>query len=401
MPRTENLTLLLTDIKGFTARTAAQTREENARWLARHRALVRPVVEAFGGTLRQEAGDAFIVTFPSPTNAVLCATALQDRLWAFNRRVPEAERLEIRAVLSQGEVQVGRAKVQGRPLATLKALEPLADAGEVLLDEGVYLSMNRAEVPVEPRGEQRIEGREEPLRLYAVPQLGGGDAPPYAGRGLTRVPDLPDLSEDWIERLREDPEGERARARRAGLAARFDPWRRMPRSLRRLLPVLGVGLLIVLLARVLVGPEDLAERIRDLVDRGALEEAVTALDAFERAHPDREGDLYFLQGYLAMKRGKVRRAARLYRFAIEADPEQYRGDATILEAMVAALEDEDCGVRTDAARTLARLGDRDAVSPLREALARERDRDKGPLGIGRILCRFEAAAEEAIAELER
>jgi len=56
--RTQNLAILLSDMKGFTARTSQQTREENARMLALHDALLVPVVKGFGGHKVKSIGDA-------------------------------------------------------------------------------------------------------------------------------------------------------------------------------------------------------------------------------------------------------------------------------------------------------------------------------------------------------
>jgi class 3 adenylate cyclase len=85
--RTESLVVMLTDIKGFTAATTRQTREENARMLASHEALLAPVLAAFGGRKVKTIGDAYLVLFPAPTAALLCAAAIQDRLHDHGRRV--------------------------------------------------------------------------------------------------------------------------------------------------------------------------------------------------------------------------------------------------------------------------------------------------------------------------
>ena len=53
-----NLVLLLSDMKGFTARTSRQTREENARMMALHDALLLPVLRGFGGRKVKGLGDA-------------------------------------------------------------------------------------------------------------------------------------------------------------------------------------------------------------------------------------------------------------------------------------------------------------------------------------------------------
>ena len=47
--RTQTLTILISDLQGYTARQAASSREQIARDLARHDTLLRPVFAAFRG----------------------------------------------------------------------------------------------------------------------------------------------------------------------------------------------------------------------------------------------------------------------------------------------------------------------------------------------------------------
>ena len=54
----KNLVLLLSDMKEFTARTSRQTRDENARMLALHDALLLPVVRGYRGRKVKDLGDA-------------------------------------------------------------------------------------------------------------------------------------------------------------------------------------------------------------------------------------------------------------------------------------------------------------------------------------------------------
>src|SRR5512133_1022857 len=93
--RTENVAVMLTDMKGFTAATSRQSRAENERMLALQDELVLPVVRAFGGRRVKTIGDAYLVLFRSPTAGVLCGMAIQDRLWDYGRRVAKEERIEV------------------------------------------------------------------------------------------------------------------------------------------------------------------------------------------------------------------------------------------------------------------------------------------------------------------
>ncbi|GAC1538517.1 MAG: hypothetical protein NVS2B9_05140 [Myxococcales bacterium] len=101
--KASNLTIVFTDIKGFTERTGRQSHEENQRMLRLHDALLMPVFRAFEGRLVKTIGDAFMVVFQSPTKAVLAGVAIQDRLWEHNRQVPKDQQLHVRVAANMGE----------------------------------------------------------------------------------------------------------------------------------------------------------------------------------------------------------------------------------------------------------------------------------------------------------
>jgi class 3 adenylate cyclase len=69
--RTETLSIVFTDIKGYTAATSAQTHQQNAQMLRRTERLVAPVVRAYDGKVIKSIGDAYMIVFRSPTEAVM------------------------------------------------------------------------------------------------------------------------------------------------------------------------------------------------------------------------------------------------------------------------------------------------------------------------------------------
>ena len=183
-PRTQNLAILLSDMKGFTARTSRQTREENARMLGLHDALLLPVVKGFGGHKVKSIGDALLVTFRSPTDSVLCAMAMQDRLATWNAKAQPADRIEVRITVSLGEVQVNSDDIAGDPVQLALRASLHADAGDVVLTESVYLAMNKSEVPTEPFAVREL--RPGQTRLHRARVTGARDLP-YGGHALRRL----------------------------------------------------------------------------------------------------------------------------------------------------------------------------------------------------------------------
>ncbi|MFN2547212.1 MAG: adenylate/guanylate cyclase domain-containing protein [Myxococcales bacterium] len=186
-----NLVLLVTDMKGFTARTATQTREENARMLALHGALLLEVMKGYGGWKVKEIGDALLAAFKSPTDAVLCAMAMQDRLGNWNARAPLRDQIEVRIAVSQGEMRRQNGDLHGEPLQLVLEANALAQPGEVVLTDAVYLSMAKSEAaPAEVFRELPLGGGGR-IRLRRA--VRGPDRHlPYGGRALNRLGRLPD-----------------------------------------------------------------------------------------------------------------------------------------------------------------------------------------------------------------
>jgi class 3 adenylate cyclase len=200
--KTANLAIVFTDIKGFTERTSRQTLEENQRLLQVHHQLLAPLFKAFGGRIVKSIGDAFLVTFESPTQAVLSGIAIQDRLWHHNRTAPEGERLQVRVAINVGEVRIESNDVFGEPVNIAARVEGLADAGEVYFTEAVYLAMNKAEVPSQEVGAFELKGIPGKIRVFRVPpapyrveapvtegtpSVSAQEMPPYGNLALARV----------------------------------------------------------------------------------------------------------------------------------------------------------------------------------------------------------------------
>ena len=165
---TKILTIMFTDIKGFTAKTSDSSRDEMARMMAEHERLLRPAFDYFGGRVVKTIGDAFLVVFESPTDGVLCGMAVQEVLRKHNQTAPEDRRINVRVAINLGEVEVKDGDVMGEPVNIAARLEGIAEAGEVTFTEAVCLAMNRSEVPTTEVGERTFKGIPYPVRIYRV-----------------------------------------------------------------------------------------------------------------------------------------------------------------------------------------------------------------------------------------
>jgi class 3 adenylate cyclase len=167
---TRNLSVMFTDIKGFTERTSDETRRGVADLLEEHQRLLIPVFDYFDGTVAKTIGDAFLVYFESPTDAVLCGVTIQEVLRRHNANKKERDRLEIRVAINVGEVELKGNDVHGEAVNIAARLEGVTEAGEVWFTDAVYQTMNRKEAPSAEVGERIFKGIPYPVRVYRVIQ---------------------------------------------------------------------------------------------------------------------------------------------------------------------------------------------------------------------------------------
>lgn len=169
MARAENLAIMFVDMAGFAERTARQSRQQNTAMLRDFNGLLRPLIARFGGRHVKSIGDALLVAFRSPTDAVRCGMAMHDAITAYNGQRPDQEPIRIRVALNVGEVRLEHDDVFGEAVNIAARVEELTPPGEVYLTGVTYLSMNKAEVPAEHVGEQLLKGIPEPVRIFRVP----------------------------------------------------------------------------------------------------------------------------------------------------------------------------------------------------------------------------------------
>jgi len=167
---------MFTDIKGFTERTSSTSREALVGLLKKHDSLLIPVINKFSGTVIKTIGDAFLVTFDSPTNAVLCGVMIQQNLRDYNGGRDEAEKIFIRVSINMGEVEIRDGDVFGEAVNIAARLEGVTEASEIYFTESVYLAMNKAEVPSSEVGSFRLKGIPEAIKVYRVIQDTNSDS---------------------------------------------------------------------------------------------------------------------------------------------------------------------------------------------------------------------------------
>jgi len=179
IPRALGATILVTEIVGYAGLEEELPPDGLARLLLAHDALVLPAIRAFHGRRVRSRRETLLAAFPSPTDALLCGMAIQDRL-AARPADPAFAPFALRAGIHLGESHPAGGDLAGEAVEVALSVRAAAEPGDVALSRTVYLAMNRSEVPVEPRPAVAHPQRDEPLPLYRVERVPG--PAPYGGR---------------------------------------------------------------------------------------------------------------------------------------------------------------------------------------------------------------------------
>jgi class 3 adenylate cyclase len=197
---TESLvvTVLMSDVRGYSAIAERTSPSRLARQLGGHRAEMNRAVLAHGGTVMQFVGDAVMAVFGAPTTqpdhadrAVAAAYAMHraqaevNAGWAAARLEP----FELGIGLSTGEVAAAllgseehmEYSLVGDTVNLAQRLQQLAEPGQIVLSGPTYQTL-RTPVPCDALEPRLVKGRQAAVNAWrVVPQAAESANPTVSG----------------------------------------------------------------------------------------------------------------------------------------------------------------------------------------------------------------------------
>ncbi|MFY9922814.1 MAG: adenylate/guanylate cyclase domain-containing protein, partial [Mycobacterium sp.] len=143
-------TVLFTDIVDSTRRAAELGDERWRELLQRHDEVARAEIASFQGRFVKHTGDGLLATFDGPTRAVLCATALAERM-------PQIG-LDIRGGLHTGECLRRGDDIGGIAVHIAARIAAKAGVKEVLVSNTVKDLVYGSGITFEGRGSHVLKG---------------------------------------------------------------------------------------------------------------------------------------------------------------------------------------------------------------------------------------------------
>jgi class 3 adenylate cyclase/predicted RNA-binding Zn-ribbon protein involved in translation (DUF1610 family) len=188
-PSVRTLSVMFSDVKDYTARTAQESRLGILDLVRRHRDLARPIVKRRGGRIVKSLGDGLLIVFESATDAVLSGLEIQAAAAAHSRDArADRDKVELRIGVSTGEVATDGGDVFGEAVNLASRAQQQAGAGDVLFTEATCATINRREVRFADAGTFELKGVAEPVRLYRAVDASAGAVASAVGEDAAGKP---------------------------------------------------------------------------------------------------------------------------------------------------------------------------------------------------------------------
>ncbi|MFN8378129.1 MAG: adenylate/guanylate cyclase domain-containing protein [Anaerolineae bacterium] len=181
--RRRDVTVLFTDIRGYTAYAEKMAPEQVVEMLNDYLSLAANVIMSYGGTLDKYIGDGLMAIFNAPEDqphhvqaAIEAAVTLQQG--AAELSAQRGDGLAFGIGIHTGEAIVGFIGTDcainytaiGDVVNVAKRLQEAARPGQILIEEAI-VSLSTGRIHAQPLGELKMKGRQNNAMVYALQGL--------------------------------------------------------------------------------------------------------------------------------------------------------------------------------------------------------------------------------------
>jgi adenylate cyclase len=196
--------ILAADVVGYSRLMERDESGTLSRLKSLRREIFDPRTNQFDGRIFKNTGDGALAESGSAVDAVQCAVDIQRTLAQRNADFPEDERIILRIGISLGDVFVEGEDLFGNGVIVAARMESLAEPGEICISGNVQEHIgNSLDVSLEDLGEQTVKNIDRPVRCYRVHLVPGGTA-----KAPPPLSDKPSIAVLPFENMSGDPEQE-------------------------------------------------------------------------------------------------------------------------------------------------------------------------------------------------
>jgi len=187
--------ILVADVVSYTRLMETAELETHTRFRALRVEVIDPTVVSGRGEIVKNTGDGFVAVFETPSDAVQCATELQQAIASHEASQPPERRIAFRAGIHWEPVIFDLNDVYGRGVNTAVRLQTAAPAGGVVISSALLDQLDQpGRFKFDDLGELRLKNLSRPVHAFslALPGVDRSAATGFSGGapGSIKLPSI-------------------------------------------------------------------------------------------------------------------------------------------------------------------------------------------------------------------
>ncbi len=168
-------TILAMDVVNYSKKMAVDD-EGTLKQLAVCRKIIENTITSAEGRIFNVAGDAFMIEFSSPVQAVNSAIKIQKEILNLNKKISKDKTLEFRVGINMGDVLIQEDNLFGDGVNVAARLEAIAPPGRICISGSVHsLVSNNVKEKIYSKGNQKLKNITKPIDAYFIEIEEGSD----------------------------------------------------------------------------------------------------------------------------------------------------------------------------------------------------------------------------------
>lgn len=161
------LSVMFTDMLGFTSKTEAGSRSDLLALISTQQEYTIDIIQQHEGKLIKTIGDALLVVFESPSQALEAGLQIQKNIKKNNRYVTEESRVDMRIAICTGEVLLHDGDIYGEAVNIASRVQSqIALPGDVYFTGSTYYNMRTIPQDIKRQGLKLLRGVSVPVEVF-------------------------------------------------------------------------------------------------------------------------------------------------------------------------------------------------------------------------------------------
>lgn len=177
-PKTKTLNIMFVDIVDYTKTTLKLDVHSFDKLHSIFDTLIKKVAQEYNGKIINKLGDAFLLTFDCPLDAINCGLEFQEVQLEHNKNCEFNLNFELRVSINKGIVLLRNKDVFGTSVNIAARINSYCKPGEIIISERIYNEVKPIideknntlirECTIKQIGKKKLKGIEAPIQLYSI-----------------------------------------------------------------------------------------------------------------------------------------------------------------------------------------------------------------------------------------